>query len=100
MNGFNYILFFFDRIYRIYWIFYSLFLDEIKNTHTRVQKYYRLEQNSKVPTIFVYPAGLIAADGKYSWYERSDPRDRLRDYDFFDALLEQFSSSYFNPENI
>ena len=62
--------------------------------NTRVRKYYRIEQNSKVPTIFVYPAGLIAADGKYSWYERSDPRDHLRDFALFDALLEKFSSSY------
>jgi polyhydroxybutyrate depolymerase len=34
--------------------------------NTRVRRYYRIEENSKVPTIFVYPAGLIAADGKYS----------------------------------
>ena len=40
--------------------------------NTRMRKYYRIEQNSKVSTIFVYPAGLIAADGKYSWYERSE----------------------------
>ena len=62
--------------------------------NTRVRKYYRIEQNSKVPTIFVYPAGLIAADGKYSWYERSDPRGQLRDFAFFDALLEAFSADY------
>jgi polyhydroxybutyrate depolymerase len=62
--------------------------------NTRVRKYYRIEQNSKVPTIFVYPAGLIAADGKYSWYERSDKRDQLRDFAFFDALLESFSADY------
>jgi len=46
----------------------------------RVRKYYRIEPNSRKPTIFVYPAGLIAADGKYSWYERSNPRDQLRDF--------------------
>ena len=45
-------------------------------------------------TIFVYPAGLIAADGKYSWYERSDQRGQLRDFAFFDALLEAFSADY------
>ncbi len=62
--------------------------------NTRVRKYYRIEQNSKVPTIFVYPAGLIAADGKYSWYEGTDPRDQLRDFSFFDALLETFNADY------
>ena len=60
----------------------------------RVRMYYRIEQNSNRPTIFVYPAGLIAADGKYSWYTSKDPRDRLRDFTLFDALLEQFSSKY------
>ncbi|KGM38301.1 hypothetical protein JY97_17100 [Alkalispirochaeta odontotermitis] len=62
--------------------------------NTRVRKYYRIEQKSKVPTIFVYPAGLIAADGKFSWYERSDPRNELRDFALFDALLESFSQDY------
>jgi polyhydroxybutyrate depolymerase len=63
-------------------------------SNTRVRKYYRLEQNSKKPTIFVYPAGLVAADGKYSWYTSKDPRNQLRDFEFFDALLEQLSSNY------
>jgi len=40
-------------------------------------------------TIFIYPAGLIAADGKISWYTSKDPRDRLRDFALFDALLAQ-----------
>jgi polyhydroxybutyrate depolymerase len=62
--------------------------------NTRVRKYYRIEQNSTKPTIFVYPAGLIAADGKYSWYTSNDPRDRLRDFSMFDALLESFSTDY------
>ena len=62
--------------------------------NSKVRKYYRIEENSKKPTIFVYPAALIAADGKYSWYDRSDSRDRLRDYAFFDGLLDQFRSTY------
>jgi len=60
----------------------------------RVRKYYRLEENSGKPTIFVYPAGLIAKDGKYSWYESSNPRDQLRDFALFDALLAAFSADY------
>jgi polyhydroxybutyrate depolymerase len=62
--------------------------------NTRVRQYYRIEQNSNVPTIFVYPAGQIAADGKYSWYESGNPRDQLRDFAFFDALLATFSADY------
>jgi polyhydroxybutyrate depolymerase len=62
--------------------------------NSRVRKYYRIEQNSRKPTIFVYPAGLIAADGKYSWYESGNSRGQLRDFAFFDALLESFSTDY------
>jgi polyhydroxybutyrate depolymerase len=62
--------------------------------NTRARRYYRIEENAKKPTIFVYPAGLIAADGKYSWYKRSDPRDQLRDFALFDALLESLSTAY------
>ena len=62
------------------------------NNNKRVRKYYRIEQDSKKPTIFVYPTGLIVADGKYSWYERSNPRDQLRDFALFDAMLETFST--------
>ena len=62
--------------------------------NTQVRKYYRIEQNSKKPTIFVYPAGLITADGKFSWYESRNPRDQLRDFALFDALLESFSADY------
>ncbi len=62
--------------------------------NTKVQKYFRIEQNSTKPTIFVYPAATVAADGKFSWYERGGSGDRLRDYAFFDALLEEIADSY------
>jgi len=69
--------------------------------NTRVRKYYRIEQNSKVPTIFVYPAGLVAADGKFSWYERSDPRNQLRDFALFDRLLESLREDYcIDPDQV
>ena len=60
----------------------------------QVQRYFQIEQSSTSPTIFVYPAGLMGEDGKYSWYEPGQSGDSLRDYAFFDALLELFSSSY------
>lgn len=62
--------------------------------NTQVRRYFRIEEHSKAPTIFVYPAALVAVDGKFSWYERGQPGDRLRDYAFFDALLDDFSSNY------
>ncbi len=62
--------------------------------NTQVRRYFGLERAATRPTIFVYPAGLIAADGKYSWYERGDRGDRLRDYALFDALLAELSGDY------
>jgi hypothetical protein len=54
MDGFDYIPLFFDRINRIYWIFYSLFLDETKNILMILlscliyQKYTRIHSNCKI----------------------------------------------------
>jgi polyhydroxybutyrate depolymerase len=62
--------------------------------NTQVRRYFGLERAASVPTIFVYPAALVAADGKFSWYERGDGGDRLRDYALFDALLEHLAASY------
>ena len=62
--------------------------------NSQVQRYFQIEQNSSSPTIFAYPAGVMGEDRKYSWYEPGQSGDSLRDYAFFDALLELFSSSY------
>lgn len=60
----------------------------------KVRIYFQLEAHSNHPTIFVYPAGLVAADGKFSWYERGQSGAELRDYEFFDALVEDLAESY------
>lgn len=62
--------------------------------NTQVRRYFGIETASTRPTIFVYPAGLPDGDGRFSWYERGDPGDRLRDYAFFDALLELMGETY------
>jgi polyhydroxybutyrate depolymerase len=62
--------------------------------NTRVQRYFRIEQSSTEPTIFVYPAALTDDDGKFSWYERGQSGDKLRDYALFDALLAELGSGY------
>ena len=62
--------------------------------NTQVRRYFDIERAATGPTIFVYPAGLIAADGKFSWYERGDAGDSLRDYAFFDAMLDMMRHSY------
>ncbi|MGB5343514.1 MAG: hypothetical protein WBP67_15630, partial [Thermoanaerobaculia bacterium] len=41
----------------------------------QVQRYFQIEQSSTSPTIFVYPAGLLGEDGKYSWYEPGQSGD-------------------------
>lgn len=62
--------------------------------NSKVRAYFRLEAHSSKPTLFVYPAALVAADGKFSWYEHGQSGDRLRDYEFFDALLDELASLY------
>ena len=64
------------------------------NPNTKVRLYFGLERAASVPTIFVYPAALVAADGKFSWYDKGDSGDRLRDYALFDTILERLGESY------
>jgi polyhydroxybutyrate depolymerase len=59
-----------------------------------VRRYYDLERHARTPTIFVYPAGLRAPDGSYSWSDPGDSPDGLRDYALFDALLALLARSY------
>ena len=63
-------------------------------SNVKARAYLGLEAHAKRPTIFVYPAALVAADGKYSWYEPGDRRDRLRDYALFDAVVEAIGAAY------
>jgi polyhydroxybutyrate depolymerase len=62
--------------------------------NTQVKRYFGLESAATGPTIVVYPAALVAADGKFSWYERGQSGSELRDYAFFDALLELMGETY------
>lgn len=63
-------------------------------SNVKVRAYLGLEVHAKRPTVFVYPAALVAADGKYSWYEPGDKRDRLRDFALFDAVVEAIGAAY------
>jgi polyhydroxybutyrate depolymerase len=62
--------------------------------NTQVRRYFGLERAATRPTIVVYPSGLLATDGKFSWYERGESGDALRDYAFFDAMLETIGRAY------
>ena len=62
--------------------------------NVKVRAYFGLEAHSQRPTLFVYPAALVAVDGKFSWYERGESGDKLRDYELFDSLLEELGETY------
>ena len=62
-------------------------------SNLKARAYLGLEAHAKRPTVFAYPAALVAADGKYGWYEPEDRRDRLRDYALFDAVVEAIGAA-------
>lgn len=63
------------------------------NSNQMVRGYYDVEQASDGKAIFVYPAGMPAPGG-YNWADGGDSPGKLRDYEFFDVMLEEFLNSY------
>lgn len=59
-----------------------------------VRNYYHLEDNGPADAIYVYPSGLRDASGGFTWWERGDPPDALRDFALFDRLVELFERRY------
>lgn len=62
-----------------------------------VRGYYDLEPHTLDTlgtAIFVYPVALTQPDGTFGWWEAGDAPDALRDYGFFDALLERLGKDY------
>ncbi len=62
------------------------------NDNARVRRYFDLERGTH-PTIYLYPQGLRQGSG-FSWADPGDPPGALRDYAFFDALLEHVARHY------
>jgi polyhydroxybutyrate depolymerase len=58
------------------------------------RRYLGLEQAAVRPTIFVYPAGLRDASGRFTWADPHDPPGALRDFALFDAILERVAAAY------
>lgn len=58
-----------------------------------VQGYYKVEEPSDGQAIIVYPAGT-ESNGSFSWKNSGDSASELRDYEFFDDIVEEFTSSY------
>jgi polyhydroxybutyrate depolymerase len=71
------------------------------NDNAQVRAYYRLEQPTGDPTIFVYPLALRQADGTFSWSDPGDKPDSLRDYALFDTIVAKFAEVYcVDPDRI
>lgn len=66
----------------------------LTNSNADVRRYYNLERHARRPTIFVYPSGLPAGEGRRSWSDPGDPAAQLRDYALFDAIAAQFGRAY------
>ena len=64
------------------------------NTNVQARRYFDLERNASEPTIFVYPAGLPYASGRYTWSDPGDPPNGLRDFKLFDAILATITPAY------
>ncbi len=65
------------------------------NSNSQVRAYYKIERPINNKAIIVYPSGLeLPSGGAYTWSDASDPGSALRDYEFFDEMLEEISDSY------
>jgi polyhydroxybutyrate depolymerase len=64
------------------------------NDHFEARRYFDLEAAARAPTIYVYPAALKDRSGRFAWSEPSDPPDALRDFAFFDIMLDRLAASY------
>lgn len=63
------------------------------NPNTQVRSYYRLEKAGEGEAIFVYPAGL-SNGSSFTWSDSGDSADELRDFEFFDLMYEELTSTY------
>lgn len=63
------------------------------NSNTQVRSYYRIERAGEGEAIFVYPAGL-SNGSSFTWSDSGDSADELRDFEFFDVMYEELTSTY------
>lgn len=64
------------------------------NSNAQVRRYYDLEKASWGEAIIVYPLGLPEEGPSRSWRDGWDPSDQLRDFAFFDQIVDDFSQKY------
>lgn len=64
------------------------------NSNEEVRGYYKVEEAAGDNAIFVYPSGLPTFSSPRTWSDGGDSASNLRDYAFFDQLLDEFSNNY------
>jgi polyhydroxybutyrate depolymerase len=65
------------------------------NSNSQVQNYYGIDRATRNQAIVVYPAGIESeSGGSYSWSDPGDTGSNLRDYEFFDVMLEELTANY------
>lgn len=64
------------------------------STNAQVRSYFGLEAAASRPTLYVYPAALTDKSDAFAWYDPGDASAKLRDFVFFDAILERMGRSY------
>jgi len=64
------------------------------NSNSDVRGYYKVEQAAGNEAIMIYPSGLPTNSSPRNWADAGNSASELRDYAFFDQLLEEFSSDY------
>ncbi len=63
------------------------------NPNTLVKTYYGFQKAAENEAILVYPAG-IKVGSSFTWSSSGNSADALRDYEFFDVMLEELSADY------
>lgn len=65
------------------------------NPNYQVQGYYGIDRAAHNQAIIVYPAGIeVEGGGSFTWSDPGDTGANLRDYEFFDIMLEELNDNY------
>lgn len=64
------------------------------SNHVEARRYFDLEEAADGSTIYVYPAALRDRSDRFAWSEPGDLPDALRDFAFFDVMLDRLAATY------
>ena len=63
------------------------------HSNAQVRSYFGFDKNAR-PYFIAYPSGLKNDTGSYSWSNGGDKASELRDFAFFDAIVQEVSDSH------